>query len=295
MKSVALINWGKASGTLSRGERVGVRAGKRNLDPRPARSAGPTSSAFTLIELLVVIAIIAILAGMLLPALSRAKERGRVAKCLNNMRQIGITFRLYIDDSRNRYPFDNVNNFAAAGDLEFAYGGKDQTVSGLWVPPATNRLLYPYLRKSEVFQCPADKGEDLPFTGGRWKPTNFEAMGSSYRYNYYNWDNPTRQPMADPIYGMAGKQDGWVPFPSHYILLHEPPALRWNYAGGRYFLWHFAIGATTLASPKAAASRFSSTICFVDGHAAMHDFTRAINDTQNMCEPTGNWVWYKPK
>jgi prepilin-type N-terminal cleavage/methylation domain-containing protein len=141
-------------------------------------------SGFTLIELLVVIAIIAILASMLLPALSSAKQRAHVAKCLSNLRQIGIAFKLYVDDSKNRFPFDNVNNFAANGDLEFAYGGKDQTVPGLWVPAATNRLLYPYLRQSEVFHCPADVGEELGFVGGLWKPTNFDAMGSSYRYNY---------------------------------------------------------------------------------------------------------------
>jgi len=251
--------------------------------------------AFTLIELLVVIAIIALLASMLLPALSRAKQQAAVAKCLNNLRQIGITFKLYMDDFRDRFPFDNTNNFAANGDLEFAYGGKDQTVPGLWVPAATNRLLYRYLAKSEVFRCPSDKGEDLPFTGGRWKPTNFDAMGSSYRYNYYNWDNPTRVPMADQAFGIAGKDESWAPNPSQYILLHEPPALRWNYGGGRYFLWHFATGATTLASPKAATSKFISIIAFVDGHAASHDFTRALNDTPNMCEPTDKWVWYKPR
>src|SRR5206468_9683757 len=69
----------------------------------PGDSAPPCRG-FTLIELLVVIAIIAILAGLLLPALSRAKEKSKQAYCINNLRQMGIATFLYADDHQDRLP-----------------------------------------------------------------------------------------------------------------------------------------------------------------------------------------------
>lgn len=70
-------------------------------DIRTSRAA---RSAFTLIELLVVIAIIAILAGMLLPALSKAKESARRTQCINNVRQWSLSFMMYADEHEDRFP-----------------------------------------------------------------------------------------------------------------------------------------------------------------------------------------------
>jgi prepilin-type N-terminal cleavage/methylation domain-containing protein len=172
------------------------------LSPENGGSSQHTS-AFTLIELLVSIGIIAILAGLLLPVLGRAKEAGRSTVCLSNLRQCGIALQLYTQDNRNRLPFM-----------------EDKSLNTTNLFPGPDIVLSNYLGNVRVLWCPSDR-----------KPV-YTQTGSSY-----SWNVLLNGQDADHLNALGLKFDPHeIPLmfdkEKYHIARGEAKAQNWLYADG---------------------------------------------------------------
>lgn len=145
---------------------------------------------FTLIELLVVIAIIAILAGLLLPALSQAKARAKQIRCLSNLHQLGIAFMMYLPDYEDAFPAPGSRIAEGPQPEDWIYW-QPQSIGGRGLRDPYQSRIAPYISgfNPEVFLCPADR--DVIKRRAEW-----EANPSLERYIYTYSINAGQDGMA---------------------------------------------------------------------------------------------------
>ncbi len=235
---------------------------------KPFRRASP---GFTLIELLVVIAIIAILAGLLLPALSSAKKKAVGIKCLSNNRQISLASRLYIDDHDDEFL-----------RLHRARIGTDPAVAQLIVPAATDiwwvdtlHHLVKTLPDPKIFNCPALKVDTTTVASSTTPGASAYPLGIGMSFRVAagglaftssstakSRENEVAKPSATLIFADAGDlmtpinadPDRWVEKPLASAVYFRPPT-----------------DATYTSNPVRVVARHvgRTPSGFVDGHAEL--------------------------
>ncbi len=252
---------------------------KLALIPRKIRSSG-----FTLIELLVVIAIIAILAGMLLPALAKSKTKAQGIFCMSNGKQMMLAFNLYTGDSNDVFPPNPDDGNTTAGQNwcggQAGRGGAQEFNTQILNDPKTS-LLVNYGANHALFKCPADKrmgtyqGTDVNLRGKKVQAARTFAMSQAIGTKNNGreavdgpWLDNNHGHVRNKPYRTYGKASDVVdPSPSSLWILIDEDDRSLNDAG-------FAVGMKTAEWIDWVGS-YHNRACgfaFADGHSEIHQW-----------------------
>jgi len=272
------------------------------------QKAGSRHCGFTLIELLVVIAIIAILAAMLLPALSKAKQKAQAIGCMNNNKQLTLAWIMYADDNSDQLA---PNEFPYNGPGFFGYATPDKmrnwVVGTMAIPfdrlnpiilTAPQSLLYAYAKSVNVYKCPADN----LLVQGRVASRNFSmnnAVGTRW-WNTPSGGGQNKGPAGSPVGGgwlsstYADPDPNWITFGKSSQMTRPGPANTWVLIDENPLTINDGLFAVSMPANNDPANTYlvdypgsshnlAAGLSFGDGHSEIHKW----KDPRTYSVPSG--------
>jgi prepilin-type processing-associated H-X9-DG protein/prepilin-type N-terminal cleavage/methylation domain-containing protein len=240
------------------------------------RRERPDKVAFTLIELLTVLAVIALLAAMLLPALARAKEKGRSIACVNNVKQLSLATMMYADDCGDRLPYNlGAREIVASSATNYYPNWTSPILSWELDPDNTNTVMLTHggigdytSRTPAVYRCPSDIVVSDVQAGAGWtrrvRSTSMNMMvgdAGNFSRGGQNVNNPSLLQFFKSTH---------VPQPSRiFVFTEEHP----HSINDGYF-WDRADSHIWTDLP-ASWHNGSANLTFADGHAESHKWLNA--------------------